>query len=495
MQYSQTRYSDTLSTGISNSALSLTVASTPPTRTQGILTLGRQQSNTEDVYYTSVAGNVVTIALRGLSQTALTLTTVAGNQKVHNANESVEMTTHHAYDVNKVRIDENETISGVKTFSGNANVFSGNNNSFTGTGNSFSNAVKMPGINDSNGNEVLETPATSSAVNQLRLANSATGNPVILSARGDDTNISVEIQGKGTGVLTIPDGSLTKTSAAPSSNAMIANKKYVDDQIAALGIATLTLTAGENLTANDALYLKASDGKVYKTAPSSGIAEATEGFIGFASSTVSINNSVVVKVGPLITGLSGLTAGSTYFLGNTAGALVAGSTANYQKPVLIATSSTTGILVNSLVTRNVTLPSGTTLAPGISATSTDVITCSFRPKRIEIQATITASDSASGNTRKRTYFATYALSSSGTAMTLQGYSYIGVSGSTVEQASSNGGAIEVDAAAGANTSKIVFTIPTVTETTFTAQAANVITNGTGSANVSMGDVVYKVYQT
>ena len=37
------------------------------------------------------------------------------------------------------------------------------------------------------------------------------------------------------GVITIGDGSLTKTSAAPTTDAMIANKKYVDDQIAAFG--------------------------------------------------------------------------------------------------------------------------------------------------------------------------------------------------------------------------------------------------------------------
>lgn len=36
------------------------------------------------------------------------------------------------------------------------------------------------------------------------------------------------------GLTTVADGSLTKTTAAPTTDAMIANKKYIDDEIAAL---------------------------------------------------------------------------------------------------------------------------------------------------------------------------------------------------------------------------------------------------------------------
>lgn len=55
-------------------------------------------------------------------------------------------------------------------------------------------------ILDTNGNEVIETPATASAVNQLEVVNSATGNPVQINAKGDDTNIDLNLGGKGTGV-------------------------------------------------------------------------------------------------------------------------------------------------------------------------------------------------------------------------------------------------------------------------------------------------------
>jgi len=223
MQYPQTRYKDSLSVGISGSALSMTAASVPPTRTQGILTIGKDQSNTEDVYYTNVAGNVITISLRGLSQTALTLTNIAGNQKVHNANESLEMTTHHNYDTDKPRIDENDTITGVWL---------------------FQNKFKTAGLLDASGNESIDTPATGSAVNQLSVQNAATANNVIVTTAGDDTNINLELQAKGSGIVILENGAQTKTNAAPVAQADIANKKYVDD-VAAAGPNASTTVAGK----------------------------------------------------------------------------------------------------------------------------------------------------------------------------------------------------------------------------------------------------------
>lgn len=54
-------------------------------------------------------------------------------------------------------------------------------------------------INDTNGNEQVVLNTTASAVNQLDLTNSATGNPVILGTSGGDTNIGLKLLPKGTG--------------------------------------------------------------------------------------------------------------------------------------------------------------------------------------------------------------------------------------------------------------------------------------------------------
>src|ERR1044072_8850270 len=54
-------------------------------------------------------------------------------------------------------------------------------------------------INDSNDNELLKVTATASAVNELTLANAATGSAPSLSATGSDSNIDIRLSPKGTG--------------------------------------------------------------------------------------------------------------------------------------------------------------------------------------------------------------------------------------------------------------------------------------------------------
>ena len=55
---------------------------------------------------------------------------------------------------------------------------------------------------DTNGNELLKVTATASAVNELTLANAATGGAPTLTASGGDTNIGMKLVGKGTGEVT-----------------------------------------------------------------------------------------------------------------------------------------------------------------------------------------------------------------------------------------------------------------------------------------------------
>ena len=63
----------------------------------------------------------------------------------------------------------------------------------------------ITGVNDTNGNELLKVTATGSAVNELTLANAATGNAPVISATGGDTNIGITLTPKGTGKVTIAD--------------------------------------------------------------------------------------------------------------------------------------------------------------------------------------------------------------------------------------------------------------------------------------------------
>lgn len=94
-------------------------------------------------------------------------------------------------------------------------------------------ALKSPqittSIDDSSGNEIIKTPATASAVNELTITNAATGNAVQLSATGGDTNIDLKLVPKGTGALTVPAGTY---EANVTDDDDIPNKKYVDDNAA-----------------------------------------------------------------------------------------------------------------------------------------------------------------------------------------------------------------------------------------------------------------------
>jgi hypothetical protein len=56
--------------------------------------------------------------------------------------------------------------------------------------------------------------------------------PVIVSTDGDDEDIDIEVRTKGKGKIAFQDGAKLQTSAPPTEDAQIANKKYVDDVVA-----------------------------------------------------------------------------------------------------------------------------------------------------------------------------------------------------------------------------------------------------------------------
>lgn len=86
-------------------------------------------------------------------------------------------------------------------------------------------------------------------------------------------------------------------------------------------------TSGEALTANDIVYFKGSDSKWYKAD-----ADLTATFdtlqLGIAQSTVGINTTVQIAISGPVSGFTGLTSGSKYYLSNTAGAITTSAGTN-----------------------------------------------------------------------------------------------------------------------------------------------------------------------
>lgn len=96
-------------------------------------------------------------------------------------------------------------------------------------------------VYDENGNEVIKTPATASAVNEITVTNAATGANPEVSATGGDTNISLKLSGKGTGKILTTGHYTVVTAASPEAAA-------TQDLNLALGnVFNITMPAG-NIT-------------------------------------------------------------------------------------------------------------------------------------------------------------------------------------------------------------------------------------------------------
>lgn len=134
--------------------------------------------------------------------------------------------------------------------------------------------------------------------------------------------------------------------AAPTfANALqIVTKGYVDSVVAGGTVSfdqqvLPVQTAGENLTAGNAVYFKTSDQRWYKT-DADASATSTGVQLGIALSTQTTGNTLSIAIsGPYTT--SGLTAGSKYYLSQTSGAITTTAPSAPAFPVLIGIALST----------------------------------------------------------------------------------------------------------------------------------------------------------
>ena len=106
-------------------------------------------------------------------------------------------------------------------------------------------------------------------------------------------------------------------------------------------------TAGENLTAGDVCYLSDGSGSKtagtwYKASGSNTYSSSAAHQIGLVTTDVSTGSAAVLRLSGRVTGLSGLVAGTLYYISDTAGALDTAPT-NY-RPVGVADSASTFVV-------------------------------------------------------------------------------------------------------------------------------------------------------
>jgi len=81
-------------------------------------------------------------------------------------------------------------------------------------------------IDDANGAELIKVTATSSAANEITLANSAASGKPTITASGTDTNVTMKFAGKGTGSVEIAKAAYS-ASTITASGAVSATATYI----------------------------------------------------------------------------------------------------------------------------------------------------------------------------------------------------------------------------------------------------------------------------
>jgi hypothetical protein len=224
------------------------------------------------------------------------------------------------------------------------------------------------------------TPATSSCKNTSAGAGDANKIPV-LGADGLLDQTFLDKARTWATIQTFSADTCQITSDADSANDAV-RKSYMDTQIVASVSQSLGVgTSGEALAIGDAVYLKAADGRLYKSDTDAD--ESTFSFVGVNQTTAGGAGITVnfTKPGGIATGLTGLTAGAVYFLTGAAG--VIGTTPGTRFAKIGQAMSTTTLLVKEPKF----IVKGST---SITATGNTVVTIGFYPAQIEIRASAAA---------------------------------------------------------------------------------------------------------
>jgi len=144
--------------------------------------------NDSAVVFSTVSANTILEAEGGTSDITITLPDAAGNVVIDTATQTLT----------------NKTL----------------------TTPTVSNPIVSTAIHDSNDNELIKITPTTSAVNEITIANAATTGAPLISATGTDTNINLSLVSKGTGSVNIDKVSFNQVTQS-ADGAASATATYI----------------------------------------------------------------------------------------------------------------------------------------------------------------------------------------------------------------------------------------------------------------------------
>lgn len=202
-KFSSISVETTLASGISNSATSMTVATgTGSALIQGsgfingdqfTVAIDPDTNNEEIVFITAQSSDTFTISRGEASSSAISHSGGATVRHVLTSDDldAFEATTQNAVTTTGTQTLSNKTLTAPKFANGGF-------------------------IADNNGNEQIKFATTASAVNEVTVTNAATGSGPTIAASGGDTNIDLNLTGKGTGTVKINGDDVSGTGVTTS---------------------------------------------------------------------------------------------------------------------------------------------------------------------------------------------------------------------------------------------------------------------------------------
>lgn len=218
--------SDALATGISLTNHSIVFEGTSIDDFETTL-LATDPTADRTVYLPNASGTLLT------DSASQTLTNKTLTSAVLTTPQINDTSSDHQYIVSPAELTADRTVS-LPLLTGNDTfVFEAHNQTLTNKSLTTANLTTprvITSIDDTNGAELIKVTATASAVNEITLANAATGNKPTITASGTNTNITLQVNGKGTGSIELNKLAITSSeitgdgAASTSAGYIICNK-------------------------------------------------------------------------------------------------------------------------------------------------------------------------------------------------------------------------------------------------------------------------------